>query len=266
MVPNDYASPAWQERTVGLVQAYRAGDERALEVLIGMYLPFIRSVVKSLCGAAFFEDALQEALIVFCRLVANYDVRRRTVFASYCKTYLRSAVIDWLHNHGAVVRVPRCVYTQAKRVQRVREEFQRRHGRPPSSRELSELTGLSDRSLALRQYAYQARSVVHLGDSWLQLPEERYEEPDGELPAELQQLWEIFQRLDELEQRVLWLRYHDEFSVAETSQCLGMSEKEVRGICRRALRKCMTWLRQSEYDLSEVAFAKELQVLQKRVS
>lgn len=264
-----------QKRTRELLEQYRrSGNREIVDEIVRLNLPFISWLVSRLGPPRYHDDFLQEALIAFIKALDTYDLSRTTPFLTYSAFYIRSAVVEWMHRYGSAVRVPRSMVTQSWRIERVRREFENREGKKPTRRELSELTGLSEDSLALREYAQRVRNVLYLDDSWVQVDEEKAgrveyarleDEDEADMKPEVKRLLEVLELLKPQERSVLWMRYCDEFDIPDIAQSLGIGENEARRLCRTVLQKCRKLFSELTYKYSEVDFEAELKRLHEAV-
>ena len=98
------------EEVLNLIEAAKAGDERAFDELVDKYNPLIMSLVfKYLpqgASKADFEDFRQEALIVFCNAVMRYDTTQQSVeFGLYAKICMEHILVSQLRKLKKLIPV-----------------------------------------------------------------------------------------------------------------------------------------------------------------
>jgi RNA polymerase sigma-B factor len=257
--------------TLELLKEYKANPRREiLNALLEVNLGLIQSIVrKTCCGDMYFEDALQEAMINFCKAVELYDIQRGTPFSVYAAFYIRSAIYKWLNWNAQSIRVPRTSISE-RRLVVARHEFVERHGRCPTREELADWLGVSVNLLELREYAQRVRNVLSF-DGMDDLSLERievqtayYETLEGEETTLTPQQQEILAQLSPQEREMLVERYHEGKLVRDIALKWGIKPSEAKKMIHGALAKCRRYAEQLGVGLTGLSFTQELERVRER--
>jgi RNA polymerase primary sigma factor len=194
------------------------------------------------------EDLLAEGTVGLLEAASRYDPTRGVKFASYAVWWIRKRICETAISQTALIRIPRYRLRHLYQVREAEREIRATCGRPPSSEEIAELSGLpgdevrfllglSKREIPLGALV-SAESSLSLEET---LAHESLDAPDDTLLREdrLALLGRVLARLPRREAEILSMRFglggRPPRTLAEVGRRLGVSRERVRQVENRAL-------------------------------
>jgi RNA polymerase sigma-B factor len=184
------------------------------------------------------EDLQQVASLALVSAARRFDPSLGHEFSSFAAQTIIGELKHHFRDRAWAVRAPRHVQELYLEVSALLGELAQRLGRTPTTRELAEACGHSERDVAAAIAAgrgYRTRSIDATGS--LDALCDRWVDVDGgiegiELRAELAA---HLMRLPARDRAVLRLRFAEEMSQSEIAVELGISQMQVSRVLRRAL-------------------------------
>jgi RNA polymerase primary sigma factor len=253
---------AGQER--GLVLAAKAGDGAAREALIEAFQPLIASTARIYRGSSAVNrhELMQDGVVGLLRALNRYDTRLDTPFWAYASWWVRQAMQQLVSELTRPVVLSDRAIRQLARLRDARREHLQRHGREPTTAELSAATGLTrtqveDLVVAERNPRGLEEPVgsedgagATYGDMLADpSAEEAYERVPDEIDAA--ELPTLLRGLDERERTIVRSRFGldgPELTLRELAGTLGVSAERVRQLEQRALGKLRAAVGEGEGD------------------
>ncbi|MGE5585658.1 MAG: FliA/WhiG family RNA polymerase sigma factor [Bacillota bacterium] len=226
------------------------GDPGAKEELIARYLPMVPvlagGMAMKLSAVVGYEDLVGWGVIGLIEAVEKFDPGRGVKFETYAKTRIKGAMADGMREADWV---PRSVRQNARRIARAYAALERRLERPATDEEAAAEIGVSLEEFH-KMVADVSRGAVLSLDEIIQTSEDGRQVtvldavPDPESPDPLavceagdlkERLASAIDELPEREKLVVTLHYHDELTVREIAEILGVSEGRVSQLHTRAV-------------------------------
>jgi RNA polymerase primary sigma factor len=230
---------AWTERNVARLA--RAGNERAIELLLRANMPFVVFVAGTLKRFGVPRDDLvcagNEGLY---RAVKNFDPERGFKLISFARKDIHRAMFGVINKLKFPYEVPRAVSKLAAQIRKYEADHYVRFGNYPSDEDLVEKFKLSADDLLTIQQFQEVNIPFDLpvGDDKTTLFSELYVDP-GEVPtdrrAEVKSQWAAFMKallqFSETNQKIIKFSFgilgKNKLPVATIARELGISEGKV---------------------------------------
>lgn len=205
----------------------KEGDEQVLSELIEENIPLVKSIAKRFMDRGTdFDDLMQIGTIGLIKAIRGFEFSYDTVLSTYAVPMIYGEIKRYLRDDG-IVKVSREIKSNATAIRRYEEQFEQKHGRSPSVKELTNDIGLSEEEITLALSAVQPVSplTVESDDGTY------YEIPlgvdDSDSRIERFALGEAIDMLDKEDRKLILLRYYKNLTQQQTAKILGMSQVKV---------------------------------------
>ncbi|HET7487722.1 MAG TPA: sigma-70 family RNA polymerase sigma factor [Acidimicrobiales bacterium] len=249
-------------KVAALNRRVRAGDDATTQ-FVQANLRLVVSLARRYRSSGLpMLDLIQEGNLGLLRAVEKFDATRGFKFSTYASWWIRQAMTRSIANNGRTIRLPVHTGDQVMRMRRASSEFERVHGRQPSSAELAESVDLPLRQVEdLLPHLSSPRSFsetlggdgdMELGDT---VEDESVPAPEeqvlaGLLPGAVEAM---LASLGEREREVLFLRYGldrgSPRTLEELAQKFNVTRERIRQIESKALAKLRRASTEGERDL-----------------
>ncbi|HET6464971.1 MAG TPA: FliA/WhiG family RNA polymerase sigma factor [Nitrospiria bacterium] len=230
-------------------------DPKQWEELIAEFAPAIRYIAQRLAfrlpPSLDVEDLIHAGVIGLMDALGKYDPSRKARFKTYAEFRIRGAMLDEIRS---LDWVPRSVREKIGLLRKTLEQLEKRLGRFPTEEEIARELDMSIEECGALMLQARGVALVSLDDLGLSgcdprtlletLVDARAEDPFLSL---LQQeardkLMGGVHSLPEKEQQVVSLYYHDELTLKEIGQILGITESRVCQLHAQAIMRLKTKL------------------------
>ena len=249
-------------KLAALKQRVRAGDDATTQ-FVQANLRLVVSLARRYRSSGLpMLDLIQEGNLGLLRAVEKFDARRGFKFSTYASWWIRQAMTRSIANNGRTIRLPVHTGDQVLRMRRASSEFERLHGRQPSSAELATSVDLPLRQVEdLLPHLSSPRSFseslgadgdMELGDT---VEDATMTAPDEQVLARLlpEAVGVMLASLGEREREVLYLRYGLDRGIPRTleelAQQFNVTRERIRQIESKALAKLRRTSTEGQRDL-----------------
>ena len=236
------------EETLRLLEAYRErGDVSAREQLVSNYVPLVRRLCRRFrTSREPQEDLFQIGMIGLLNAIEKFDPERGTSFSSLAIPEILGAILNYLRDHGSLIKVPRTLRQNKLTIDKVAESMASSLGRWPNTAEVAEASDLTEESVC------EAIELGRIGDPRSLDESVESDDTDGsvtlseyvgsideEFDLSLDRLT-LATALDTLplrEKTILTLRFYKGMSQRQIAERISISQMHVSRLERAALQK-----------------------------
>lgn len=243
------------ERARISLQTARSAFARAnLRLVVSMAQRYRRT------GRLSLDDLIQEGNVGLLTAVDRFDPRRGFRFSTYGTWWIRHAISRALSDRGRTVRLPVHVIELQSKLTKVARAFEHKHGREPTTVELSELVDVPKEKIERLRHALleQERPREHEAVAGRAVGMDALEDDDPAADQRLEAaqldgaLQGALETLRPMEAEIVRLRFGLDggagLTLREVGEVYSLSRERIRQIQQRALKKLRV-------ELSEEGFA-----------
>jgi RNA polymerase sigma-B factor len=247
------ASARASDPEIVLVECWRAGDERARDILIARHERLVHGLARRFASwGEPYDDLAQVAWVGFLKCLDRFDTERGVALSTYCAPYIIGELRRYFRDRVAAVHIPRPVSDLRTRVTRAAEELTNREGQSPSIPRLAEYLEVTVEEVLEAIQSDRARTAVSLSaldadgeseDRGVPVNESGYDEVEARLFVA-----GALDTLDDRDRLVLRLRFEEGLSQSEIAARIGISQMHVSRLLRRACDRIRDELGEVDFD------------------
>lgn len=239
------------EEIVFLIKSGENTSEN-LKILYQQNHGLIMKSAKIFSSVEDIEDLCQEGYFGLVTAVEHWDPGAGVAFSTYAYMWIWSKMKAYVESCGSVIRFPRYQQTRLLKYKSAIRQFQFEFQKEPTPGELASFMGITKEEVEQLKSDAKALSPaslespigsdgdgeITLGDT-IQDDRNRYEEIEDEIQNEQlgQVLWNIVDRLEDHERKVLKMRYKDGLTLKECGESLGVTTNKAWTIEDKAVKK-----------------------------
>ncbi|WP_353892335.1 sigma-70 family RNA polymerase sigma factor [Proteinivorax hydrogeniformans] len=235
---NQYPLLSKQE-VLDLFERYHNGDEQARETLLNHNLRLVGKVVERYRGVYDSEDLFQIGCIGLLKAIDSFDHKQNVSFSTYAFPKIIGEIKMYFRDNNPI-KISRKQMGQSKLVKEAQEELTQKLNRTP---QISEIASHLDMTVEDVVVALDALQPIQ------SLEQPVGEEDDFYLKDQLKDsyfskkldnkifLKEILTGLNEIERKVIILRYFKEKSQSQIAQILDMTQVQVSRLEKKIIQK-----------------------------
>ena len=247
--------PLTQEETNYYFKMYKTGRQDAKDKLILHNLRLVLRVANIFWFKSKKEvpymDVVQEGIKGLIRGIEKFDMERGFKLSTYSTWWIRSYIQSYYFLASNKLKIPLWTAERSQEISNTSKRFLQEHGREPTNKELSEITGYKEKAIADLKY-YANPYVFSLDDFFLNSEIEMiYVIQDKTLENPLEDVTEnkrdellnlfLDERLDEREKQIVSLRYglngQEPLKLKEIAEKYSVSKERIRQIENSAIKK-----------------------------
>jgi RNA polymerase sigma-B factor len=223
-----------------------AGDQRAREELVRIYMPLTRRMAKRYAGVAEpYDDLVQVASLGLLNAIGRFDPDRGIPFAGFARPTIMGELKRHFRDKVWTIRVPRELHDRMAAIEKATEELTKNLGRPPTPRQIAAHLKCETDVVLEALEAREIRRPVALdrpfqddkgGESstpeWVRAVDGGYELVEDRLTLE-----GALATLDDRGREVLRLRFAEDLPQSEIAARIGCSQMHVSRLLRSTIER-----------------------------
>ncbi|MBM7552724.1 FliA/WhiG family RNA polymerase sigma factor [Thalassobacillus pellis] len=230
----------------------RHQDAEAADELVRKYVHLVNFHVQRISahlpGSVSKEDIKSLGLLGLYDALKKFDLERDLKFDTYASFRIRGSIIDGLRKEDWL---PRSIRDKSKKIEQASEQLEQKLQRQPTSGEVAAFLGIEEGEvvevmkdslfsnvLSMEEHTKDGKSDQKEGIGY-SLPDRNTVPPESRMVRNenYQELAEGIKQLKEKEQLVISLFYHEELTLTEIGQVLGLTTSRISQIHAKALFK-----------------------------
>ena len=231
------------DHTLALIGRIHQGDKEARDTLFSENIGLVYSVARRFLGRGVeMEDLFQIGSIGLLKAVDHFNPEFDVKFSTYAVPMIIGEIKRFLRDDG-ILKVSRSIKENQYKICKMREELEKKLGREPDLRELSDAMDMPMEEVAMTlESAAEVDSIyktVYQGDGTdLQLVD-RLPEKEDRHEKLLNRIFleEILEKLEGDEKRLIVFRYFQDMTQTEVAKKMGMSQVQISRMEKRILKK-----------------------------
>lgn len=247
--------------TLRLLATYReTADGNAREQLVTNYVPLVRRLCRRFrTSREPQEDLFQIGMIGLLNAIEKFDPERGTSFSSLAIPEVLGAILNYLRDHGSLIKVPRTLRRNKLTIDKISESLASSLGRWPNIQEVAEASDLTIEEIN------QATELGRIGDPRSLDENVESEDADGsvtlseyvgaidtafDLSLDRLTLATALDTLPDREKTILQLRFYRSMSQRQIAERISISQMHVSRLERAALQKLRVVLQRNSAALN----------------
>ncbi|GER69022.1 RNA polymerase sigma-D factor [Weizmannia acidilactici] len=245
------AEPVQQEEQKYWDLWVRCRDPKAGDALVKKYMPLVSYHVQRIAAGlprnVSKDDLKSLGMFGLLDSLNKFDPSRELKFDTYASFRIRGAILDGLRKEDWLSRGTR---EKAKKIESTIEKLEQKYMRPVSPKEIASELGMKEEEVYTtmnEQFFANVLSIEEIGTDYEEgetaspfgLKDQNANQPEAELVKKetVKELAEVIRTLSEKEQLVLSLFYHEECTLTEIGEILGLSTSRISQIHSKAIYK-----------------------------
>ncbi len=230
------------ERTLGLIQQAKSGDQEALQTLTIENSPLIKSIIKRYIGKGIeYDDLFQLGSMGFIKAVKNFDTSFNVKFSTYVVPMIIGEIKRFMRDDGTI-KVSRSIKSTNIQINRYVESFVKENGDKPTIEQIAKHFEIDAQEVVFIMDS--ARMPISLytpfedGENKSLLLIDRYvQDNSGDEMFENIALKEALKNLEERDKMIILMRYYRDKTQSEIAKELKISQVQVSRLEMKILNK-----------------------------
>ena len=178
------------------------------------------------------EDLFQIGVIGLIKAIDKFDEGKGVKFSTYAVPLISGEIKSFFREDG-LIKVSRKIKDDSLKIRRLSKEYEIKYGRTPTLAEVEYMTDLKqDEILMAFEAGEDVKSILDEDCMWAC----SYED-DNEKVIDRMFLGQLMQLLNDVERKILIMRYFEEITQAETAKRLSMTQVQVCRLEKKILQR-----------------------------
>lgn len=229
-----------KQETENLILSAQNGDNQASEQLIVLNTPLVKSIIRRFKGRGVeYDDLFQLGCVGLLKAIKNFSINFDVCFSTYAVPMIIGEIKRYLRDDG-YIKVSRAIKSLSYKINLFSEQFKLKNNTNPSVEEIA------------KEFSITPQEVVFAMDSML-CPISIYEKSDEEsglsvgdkiadkfsIEEEIEKLAikDAISKLDEREQKIIFLRFYRDKTQSEVAKILNVSQVQVSRLENKIIEK-----------------------------
>lgn len=214
----------------------KEGDSQAREKLISINLPLVHALCRRYPAQTIeYEDIFQEGCIGLLKALQKYDPEKGAKFSTYAVPFILGHIKACLRQNGHLLKVSRSHYARFYQLLQERDNLEQELQRKPHLEEIAGKTGLPKEEIVWLMELQQPTVPLTDEISGTLISGTKNQDFNLEKAFNNLVLQEKLQTLPPREKQIIILRYFLEKSQEETAQILGLSQRHISRLEKKAM-------------------------------
>jgi RNA polymerase sigma-B factor len=230
-----------------LARYHETKEPRTRDAIVEHMRPLVQHVARKFAGREPLEDLQSEGYVGLIRAVDRFTPGRGTRFSTFAMHLISGQIRHYLRDRGHLIRQPAWLQELDSRVQKAAAELEQRLQRQPTAAEIADAANISEEGVEELLQARQMARTVRMeapsdqgDDDYLEVDPEKFKSRDYvtlQLPLEDRIVLEsALDKLKELEKKVLYYFYYQDWNQSEIARKLGISCNYTGYVLRKGLK------------------------------
>ncbi|HBE03039.1 MAG: RNA polymerase sigma factor WhiG [Spirochaetes bacterium GWF1_41_5] len=242
----------------------RTKDPAIREFFVKKYAPLVKyvagKVAVNMPDSIEFDDLVGFGFFGLLDAIEKFDPYKNIKFKTYAVTRIRGQIYDDLRS---LDWVPRSVRQKNKEIEEAVKNFEKKHGRAPTDKEIAKVTGFEIQQIQKMSNLTSDTAIASLDDIWyfgddndqisvldtVEAPESIHPNVQVERQEVRKTIYEAIKKLPENEQNVLVLYYYEDLTLKEIGAVLEVTESRVSQLHTRAILRLRNLLNEIKKSL-----------------
>ena len=231
------------DKTLELLKLAKDGNRNAKEQLINGNLGLVWAVARRFIGRGHdLEDLYQIGCIGLIKCIEKFDLSYDVKFSTYAVPVISGEIKRFLRDYG-IIKISRNLKETAYKVKKARDEVFNLTGLEPKLEELSKMLEIDVEEIVASLEAHVEIESIHKtiyqndGNDIYLLDKIASAEDEEKMTLDRLVVEELLTHLDEIEQRIIRMRYFENRTQVAIAGVLGISQVQVSRIEKRSLIK-----------------------------
>ena len=230
--------------TVAMIRLAHEGDKTARDTIVNENMGLVWSVVRRFLGRGYeAEDLFQIGCIGLIKAIDKFDNNYEVQFSTYAVPMIMGEIKRFLRDDG-MIKVSRSLKENGWKIKQMSDKLSQQYGRDATLNEIAEALELSVEEVvmaldanieveSLYKSVYQSDgNELYLVDKVADKNENTYNEIVNHVLIE-----DMLKQLDEVQKKLINLRYYQDKTQTEVAKILGISQVQVSRMEKKLLLK-----------------------------